>query len=493
MKLGRWVVLALLLIAAYAIASASILPSLIDFDDIAHHVDFTVGIALPLHVAWQAMGQWRMTLCLWALVAGLAISGVQIARTMEAEGRASPRLLLAIQGALLLALLAVTVTFSGDVYAYVIYGRLFGLENLDPYLLGSPVAAGADVSLKQALAFYGNPPPSDNYGPLWTLLAGAVAKFESGWSLAGQVWTQRVVAAAGAIAATGGLLHAMRRLPDVERIRRAARFALHPLVLYETAVGGHNDILMVAPALWAFAVADDLPLVAGLLLGASIAVKYVSVVLVPFLVIRVARRGAAGAVLCGIISLAVPTLLFRPFWNGIETAYSLIGHGGVLAMSPQWLADMPFFANGTAGTPVLPGLVLPLFGQLTWPRIVQLAALAVFVAIAVTSVVRYIAKRRTGEIWRTLVATVCSLSIIHPWYALWTQPSAIDRGRWGVYAWWFGTFVFLRYALDGIAPSDLGAGYTPVLAALTVVMLVAPLVIALRDTRSDTVTAVRKS
>ena len=484
MKLVRWVVLAVLVVATYALASARIVPSLVDFDDVAHHVDFTVGIALPLHVAWQAIGEWRLTLCLWALVVGLAIAGTQIVRAMEAEGRATRGMLLAIQGLLLLAFLAVAVTFSGDVYAYVIYGRLYGLDGLDPYVLGSPVQSGADLALQRALAFYGNPPPSDNYGPLWTLFAGAVSRIEASWSLAAQVWTQRVIAAAGALGATAGLLHAMRRLPEPDRVRQAGRFALHPLVLYETAVGGHNDILMVAAAVWAFAIADDLPLVAGLLLGASIAVKYVSVVLVPFLVIRVARRGATGAVLCGAISLALPVLLFRPFWNGVETVYSLIGHGGILAMSPQWLADMPFFATGTADHPAVPGFVMPLFGSPTWPRIIELAALAVFVAVAVTSAVRYAAGRRLAHIWRTMTAAVLSLSIIHPWYALWTLPSAVDGKRWGAFGWWLGIFVFLRYALDGVAPAELGAAYTPALAALTVVMLVAPVILALRDTRA---------
>jgi hypothetical protein len=493
MRLLGWIVVALALIAAYAVASAQIARGLVDFNDVRHHVDFTVGITLPLRVAWQALGEWRLTLCLWALVAGLAIAGTQIARAMEMEGRARSRVLLSLQALLLVALLAVTVTLSGDVYAYVIYGRLYGLLGLDPYLLGSPVNAGGDQILRQALAFYGNPPPPDNYGPLWTLLAGGIARAEAGWPLAAQVWSHRILSAAAALTATAGLLYALRGLAENERVKRAARFALHPLVLYETAVGGHNDMLMAAAAVWAFAVADELPLVAGLLLGASIAVKYVSIVLVPFLVIRVARKGATGAALCGLISIALPALLFRPFWNGIETVYSLIGHGGVLAMSPQWLADMPFFSLGTADNPVLPGIVLPLFGQLTWPRIIQLAALAAFIAIALASVIRYASGRRLAEIWRTLAGAVYSLSIIHPWYALWTAPSAVDKGRWGAFGWWLGVFVFLRYALDGIAPAELGAAYTPLLASLAAVMLVAPMILAFRDTAGDTPSALRKS
>ena len=80
-----------------------------------------------------------------------------------------------------------------------------------------------------------------------------------------------------------------------------------------------------------------------------------------------------------------------------------------------------------------------------------------------------------------MTASVLTLSVIHPWYALWLSPAAINQGRWGTYAWWFGMCVFLRYALDGIAPVEAGRFYTPLLAMLTVVMLVVPAIAALRD------------
>jgi len=189
----------------------------------------------------------------------------------------------------------------------------------------------------------------------------------------------------------------------------------------------------------------------------------------------------------------VPALLFRPFWSGMQTVYSLIGHGGVLAMSPQWLADMPFFANGTADAPLPGGVSLPLFGALTGPRLIQLAALDAFVAVAVWSVVRYARTGKLAEIWRALTASICSLPIIHPWYALWLSPSGVDAGAWSAFGWWLGIAVFLRYALDGMAPAELGVAYTPLLAALTVAMLGAPAILAFRDSRRDTVSAVRKS
>lgn len=481
MKIVRWTALALAVIATYAVATAMLVPHLAEFNDVRHHVDFTVGVALPLHVVWQALGGWRLMLAAWALAAGLAIAGRQCAAAI-ADERPRWQILVGIQCLLLAALLAVTVTFSGDVYAYVIYGRLYGLHGINPYLLGSALPDYGDAVLRQCLAFYGNPPPGDNYGPLWTFVAGGLARIESGLALGAQVWTHRLVASAAAVAATGGLLFAMRRRPAAERVRRAGLFALHPLVLYEAAVGGHNDLLMIAPAVWAFAVVDELPLFAGLLLGASIAVKYVSVIVLPFLALRAAKKSAASGGLTFVIALAVPVLFFQPFWAGAQTVYSLIGHGGVFAMSPAWLLNIPFFASGNADSPAFgSALTLPLFGQPSWPRLVQLAALAVFLAVAAYSVIRFARRQDGGDVWRTVAAFVLSLPIIHPWYVVWMTPAAADRGKWATYAWWFGVFAFARYALDELSPSEAGPGYTAALAVLTVIMLAAPVVLCLRD------------
>jgi len=481
MKSVRWTVLALAVIGAYALTTALLLPGLTDFDDVAHRVDFTVGIALPLHVVWQALGGWRLMVAAWALAAALGIAGPRLAASIALE-RPRALALIGVQCVLLAALLAVTVTFSGDVYAYVIYGRLYGLHGINPYVLGSAIPDLGDAVLRQCLAFYGNPPPGDNYGPLWTFAAGGLARLESGLPLAAQVWTHRALAALAAVAATGGLLHLARKLPAGERIRRAGTFAFHPLVLYEAAVGGHNDLLMVAAGIWAFAVVDELPLVAALLLGASIAVKYVSVIVLPFLALRAARRGLASGALALIVALAVPALFFQPFWAGAQTVYSLIGHGGVFAMSPQWLVNIPFFASGTANSPAFgSALTLPLFGQPSWPRLVQLAAFAAFLAVAAWSVARFARKPATADIWRTIGAFVLSLPIIHPWYVVWIAPAAAHHGRWASYAWWFGMFAFARYALDEFAPAQAGTSYTVMLVALTVLMLAAPVILCLRD------------
>jgi hypothetical protein len=477
----RWAIVGAIAEAAYVAAAAVVVPHLIDFNDARHHVDFTVGIVLPVHVAWQALGEWTLVIALFALVALTAWAGVRCAQSLAAS-RSPGRTVLAVQALLLFVMLFANVTLSGDIYAYVIYGRLFALHGLNPYVLGAPLPDLHDALLRTCLAFYGNPPPSDNYGPLWTLFAGLLAKLEANASLGVQVWSHRIAAAVSAIAATAGLLHLMRRLSSGERARRASLFALHPLVIYESAVGGHNDMMMVALAVWAFALVDDLPLVAGLLLGASIAVKYVSILVLPFLFVRAARQGWIGAFIGGLLALALPMLCFKPFWIGSQTLYSLIGHAGELAMSPQWLVDFPLFSAGIAGAPAFGvSIALPFFGSLTWARAVQLAATAVCAVFVIWGIADYVRGRRLAAMWRAIVAFTLSLPIIHPWYVLWTTPAAADGERWARYAWWLGLLAFLRYMLDGVAPVQAGSLYAPLLIAGTVAMLLLPAVAAFRD------------
>ncbi len=481
-KAWRWVVLAAAGIAAYAAIAAWLAPHFTPVNDVRHGVRYDVAFDFPTRVAEGAVDEWRLLPALWGLVALLAWCCIRISTAVASGGR--PGALIVAQLVVLAAGLLVTLTVSGDVYAYTIYGRLYGLYDVNPYLLGGPIADHGDATLRSCLAFYGNPPPGDNYGPLWTMLAGAIARIEATASLGVQVWTHRALAAIGAMAATAGILRIGRALPAGERLRNAALFAFHPLLIYEAAVGGHNDTLMVAAAIWAFALVDELPLFAGLLLGASIAVKYVSLLLVPFLAIRAWRRGAPGGAMCALVALAVPVLFFVPFWAGPATLYSLIGHGGIFDMSPLWLVNMPFFAAGTQNVPAFGGAIrLPLFGAASWPRLFELAASALVLAVATYSVIRYARTLRLENVWRSVTALLLSLPIIHPWYVTWLLPAAAGRSPWATYAWWFGILIFMRYALDAVAPAQAGPLFTPVLVVATLGFLLAPAVVALRDMR----------
>lgn len=420
------------------------------------HYDNAVALALPIAVVNGAFGGWRVVVVFWCAAALLAWLGWRFGGALVSESPGGLRAVIAAQAVILFALSLCPVMFSADPYAYVIWARLYGIHSVNPYELVRPVGALKDGTIDVALRYFGDPPPSDDYGPLWTLGAGLIAKMQSHLSIWFQVWTQRLLAGVAAVVAAAGIATMVRRARPETAARRTAAFALHPLVLFETAVNGHNDMLMVAPAVWAFAVAESYPLLAGLLLGAAVSVKYVALVALPFLAVRASKGNAVRGFLCAICAIAVIALLFQPFWNGARTLYSVVGHGGLFGFSPTWLINYPFFAHGVQNRSAFAGLpALPFFGTASWPRLVQLGLLCAFIAIAVWSWIRYITMPAWSHLWRSITALLWASPIIDPWYVTWLAPAAANGGRWATYAWWFAALVMLRYVVDVVAPQEV--------------------------------------
>ncbi|HEY0798141.1 MAG TPA: hypothetical protein VGD50_03270, partial [Candidatus Baltobacteraceae bacterium] len=227
-----------------------------------------------------------------------------------------------------LAIGAFAVTLNPDAYAYVIYGRLAGVHGVNPYACSHSLGPLGDSILSQPLALWGKPPPRDIYGPLWTLGAAGLSRLFAGSSLAAQFALERAVAVVASAATIIALFRIFRLESATDGLRRANMAAFAPLVLLETALNGHNDMVMVAFGAWAFALAE-IPVAAGLLLGASIAVKYLSIIAAPFLIIRILNaRGKVAALQATAAATIVLWLSFVPFWIGRNFFAPLLGGTG---------------------------------------------------------------------------------------------------------------------------------------------------------------------
>jgi len=447
------------------------------FYDAFQHGNYLAGYRLPIHVVQQAAPGWSVVLVVWAMLATLACGSLVFLRALSGAGRGALRWLIGVQACVAGILTLFPIVQSGDVYAYIIYSRLYGHFGVNPYAITQPLSA-SDPVIGPILPFLSNLPFSDPYGPLWTIIAGLLGRAEDSASIVFAAWSFRVLAVLSLIVATAAIAYSLRSLGIEGAVRREGAFGLHPLALYESAVGAHNDIMMLAPGLWAFAVADDLPLVAGLLAGAAIAIKVPAVIALPFLLKRIARKHGAGWIAAGAVSIAVPWLCGRAFASSGGGGNNAALLGNAFSMSPDWLANIPLFAAGVASGPAFAWLpTLPLFGTASWPRLVQVAALAAFAIIAIVSIVRYVIRPRIGELWRTYAAFLWSLSSMHPWYGEWILPAVASGGAWGTYAWWYGALLLGIYALDGIA-APASVFWVPV--AACVAFLAVPPIIALR-------------
>jgi hypothetical protein len=482
---GSWVWLLLALAASFGGAVfAGITVAHLAVEPGYHHVpktwfDNDIAMALPVPViVIHITGNLRIIAIAIITVCVVSFAATRFAGTVAIRRFALPKLL-AGQFCIGIALACFPIAISSDAYAYMLFGREFGLHGINPY--ASPHAfltAGGDAQLARLLALFGNPLPwGDEYGPLFTLWAGAVARM-FGTSLGLAYVVQRIAVMSAAVAVSAGLFVLLRRQDDV--VRRVGRFAFHPLVLLETAINGHNDMLMVAFAVGAFAFAEDVPILAGLCIGAAIGIKVVAIVVVPFVFAIAARRGILRGVAVAAAAMAILALSYLPFWTGWRTIAAFAEKGHQQAFSPAYLISTvvlgPNFDERFT-TAALPALrAVPVFGHATWPQLIEYALLASFAIVAVVVFVRFIRTRSINNLWIAMVAFVWAAPVLNPWYLVWLSPMIAWPGYWPRYAR-LAMFAALSYypLLYGVANGDF-SGVLTVAATLTVVVL--PLIVA---------------
>ncbi len=233
-------------------------------------------------------------------------------------------LLALVFGLLLLPLYPVTAT---DIFNYIFFGRVWAFQGQNPYVL-SPSLRPADPIYPYTA--YDDEPTV--YGALFTHLSALLA-----W-LAGPSLSTAVLVFKGAMLACHALALALvywvlRRTRPALAAAGLYLLAWNPLVLFNTAGDGHNDIVMLVLILLALAFASRNRWVlacAAIVLSAS--VKYVSLLLVPVFVVATLRRlgwrrwpVVARGLALG-VGLAV--LLHAPFYAGPDTVLGALPQQG---------------------------------------------------------------------------------------------------------------------------------------------------------------------
>lgn len=388
--------------------------------------------ALPIRVLHTDVAGGAFAIA--ALLGGIILIGEIGRRTFAAESSRSGGALLVVQAVAGAALAFSPVALDPDPTSYVLFSRLYGVFGLNPY--APPMALPNDPILMTAASPWGPTPPPDCYGPLWTLVSAAIARAEAHASLEAQWITHRLLAVAASLATSAGLLRLARnRAPQ-----RVAVFAFHPLVLLETAVNGHNDILMVACAVWAFALLEEAPLAAGLLLGASMGVKFVSAVASPFLFIsawraRTKQRGRAVA-MAGIAGITGAAFLasFIPFSFSRETFSGLLSQRSWITASPAALIVEAYRAAHS--------------GPADLPQQVDNALLGLWAAAAFLLVSDFWETGKRFDGYLTVLGFIWTLPQVQPYYLIWFSPLLAEQTTWGRYTWYLLAAALSAYVLS---------------------------------------------
>ncbi|CAN7213949.1 polyprenol phosphomannose-dependent alpha 1,6 mannosyltransferase MptB [Terrabacter sp. LjRoot27] len=182
-------------------------------------------------------------------------------------------------------LVAAMPLYSRDLYSYAAQGLLWD-QGLSPY---DHVVRELDSPWRGSTAptWLDSPTP---YGPVWLLLARAVA------SVSGELWVALLLLRLLAVAGVAVMAWAV---PDIARrigwspVRALWLGVAVPLVGAHFVGGAHNDALMVAAVLGGLALAlRGRFVIACVVIALGAMVKVTAVVALPFVVILWARHGA---------------------------------------------------------------------------------------------------------------------------------------------------------------------------------------------------------
>ena len=212
----------------------------------------------------------------------------------------------------------------------------------------------------------------------------------------------------------------------------ATFYAWNPLIIYAFAGGGHYDSWFILPLVSAWILWDkptlNLPelnssLMPALLIGLSIAVKWISLPILGFIswiaLLKLNLRTTVLIAVCGILPICISALAFcrADSCSLIPTSSTFVSHGRSAEFLPHLLAKVWHPSTRTNSIFALPlGLVtLILFWNI---RSFQKLAIAFFTSLLIIS------------------------PIIHAWYFTWIVPFAVGTKNWGVRLVSISAFVY---------------------------------------------------
>jgi hypothetical protein len=329
---------------------------------------------------------------------------------------------------------------AADVFDYMLGGRILAHYRVNPY-----THSGADFMPGDPFApyapYYRHP---SYYGPLWALLAAGTNLLAGAGNLLANLWAFKALALIFYLADVGLIYLIVRELRPDQALDAALLFAWNPLVLFETAVNAHNDVVMMAfvlLAVYLFQRQRYHGMIAAVV--ASVMIKVASAFLLPVFVLAALwalpnrQRRIVFLITGGLVAMGVTALLYLPFWEGKQ----------ILTMGRR-------FGMFTSSFPTL--LMLLLRFRLSHESAKQIAsslATGVFAAFYVWQVWRL---RSSVEslIHTSYILTSFFLLFIclwfQPWYIIWVIALATLLSRPGatfqsVLFTYSGTWAYLVY------------------------------------------------
>ncbi len=330
-------------------------------------------------------------------------------------GEIAPRTVIVLTVAYHVVLLFLPLLFSRDVYSYAYYGRIAAVYHANPYI------ATPSEFPQDALAPFVGPKWVGTpavYGPLWTHVSSLIARATD--DVGAFVDALRLIAIGASLATALVVMRLVHRVrPDREAFAGAI-IGLNPVVLFQSAASGHNDLLValaVASALALLFSGRELWATAALALGALVKATAAVPLLLLWVVVAARRpRGERLRALAPHVGLAagMAVLAAAPFANTEDPTLGM----AELATHEGWLAPSRLFRrvfDAVSGDAL--GFV---------PRILVPALLIGALVLIARAVVRRgpnVSSALAGASWGWGLLCLLLLSpVLLPWYVTWALP-----------------------------------------------------------------------
>ena len=428
------------------LAGLGLLSALLYMFGITARYPLAVGLQTP-RVSWYTLSGYSLRAGLvFALVIGLLILcyGVALRLALGLGGRNMRALLAIIIGGWLLCCAALLGAYPGeslDIFDYTFRGRM--LVELGASPLATVPSAYSSQPFYQYITWRGQ---VDTYGPLWEYASGLVAWVVSpvlgrGDSLIAYIVGYRLLAVL--LAGIGGLIIALTvgRSDPTYAPASLLAWLWNPLLLIATAIGAHNDIVMMLAVLAALLLFQRRRWVAGLLaLALAAHVKLTALLILPVLGLWLERqsgwyRALRDSLIALVLSLPLSWLLYTPLGGWITLQRMLKERAQLLINSPadllyRILQEQHDWSESAA-----------------WRAVTLSATILFFVGAAMVLAWFWWSGRRSASdqwptppdalLWRGCVAVTLLYLLIgsfwfQHWYLLWVlAPSALlPASRW---------------------------------------------------------------
>lgn len=235
-----------------------------------------VGILQTIQKAFQTIGYYQRPTSMWLYLSLLVLLFFLYQRILSFihSGKLKERqfwvLVVVTSGVLLFSYPA----FSYDMFNYMFTAKTVAVYHKNPYEV-IPLQF-ADIDVWTNFMRWTHLPSA--YTPLWIALTVPVYLLGFGFLLT-TIWSMKFLVLLFHVATIVGIGKILEKVEPKHKVLGMAIFAFNPLIIIEDLVSSHNDIVMMAFAVWAIYLT---PKVASwFLLSLSVAAKLMTAALIP--------------------------------------------------------------------------------------------------------------------------------------------------------------------------------------------------------------------